>query len=525
MKAFLKSVPGKICLAVLGLVLLAALCLCGYTSWYHLQPKLQDVTIELGEDMPPVEVFLTPYAQRQQATLLSEVPEISAPGVFPLRFSYAGKEKTATLTVADTTAPKVTFQDVTQDIDTPLTPESFVAEVSDLSETTISFAAPFVLPGAFGSYPVELVVTDTSGNQTAGKCTVHFVWIRETLTLELGQTLTAASILLNPDRDSSMLNQQEIDRINQSGVGAYTLTATDGTRTGSCTVTVQDTVAPTLELNDLAIIIGARIKKDDFIKTCSDASGDVATTFSDLPDGKTEGDFTVTVEAVDASGNKTTATAKLTVSRDKKPPVFSGLSAMSVKKGSSPNFSSGVKAKDAQDGVVSFTVDTSKVNLNKAGTYYAVYTAKDSAGNKATARRKVTVQHNQADTDALVKSIVDTLPNDPVKLMQYVRDKIKYNANWGGDDPVWYGLKNKVGNCYVHAKVLEAFLEAKGFKTQLIWVTDKSHYWNLVYINGSWKHIDSTPGTKHPARLMDDADRYKNLQGRDWDRSKWPACN
>ena len=52
MKAFLKSVPGKICIAAVALVLLAALRLCGYTFWHYMQPKFHDVTVELGDDMP-----------------------------------------------------------------------------------------------------------------------------------------------------------------------------------------------------------------------------------------------------------------------------------------------------------------------------------------------------------------------------------------------------------------------------------------------------------------------------------------
>jgi hypothetical protein len=76
---------------------------------------------------------------------------------------------------------------------------------------------------------------------------------------------------------------------------------------------------------------------------------------------------------------------------------------------------------------------------------------------------------------------------------------------------------------------LDALLKEKGYETKIIWVNQikngrPSHYWNIVKINGKWYHIDSTPGKKHPDCLMDDTVRYANLQGRDWDRDKWPAC-
>lgn len=524
MKAFLRTVPGKLLIITLSVILLAALGLCGYTGWHYMQPKFRDVTIELGEEMPGIEAFLTDYAKKEKAQLLSHEPALSVAGVYPLEFSYSGKSHTVNLTVADTVAPVVQFKSVTADIDAELKPEDFITEIYDLAETTVSFATDYEKPTDYATRMVEVIVTDASGNTTSGKCSAEYVWIREQLLVELGDTLEKADILLNPQRDSDRISQKELDQINKSGVGTYTIVA-DGEPVGSCSVSVVDTVAPALTVKNVSVMKGAKITKNAFIKSCADASDDVTITVLDLPDGKTKGDYTVTIEAVDPSGNKTVKTAKLSVTGDKKAPTFSGLKAMEVKKGSSPNFRSGVKATDNVDGKVAFSVNTDKVNLNKAGTYYITYTATDAAGNKATARRKVVVSHNDADTKALVKSTAAKLSADALTLSKWVRSNIKYNANWGGNDPIWYGLKNKKGNCYVHAKVLEAFLKEKGFETKLIWVTDKSHYWNLVKINGRWWHIDSTPGTKHPSRLMDDTDRYNNLQGRNWDRDKWPACN
>ena len=148
----------------------------------------------------------------------------------------------------------------------------------------------------------------------------------------------------------------------------------------------------------------------------------------------------------------------------------------------------------------------------------------------ATAKRKVVVEHDKEDTNALVKSIAAGLGSDPEALRNYVRSRISYNTNWGGDDPVWYGFTNRVGNCYVHALCLQALFNEKGIQSQLIWVTDHSHYWLLVNIGGAWKHIDPTPSSLHGRySLMNDAQRYETLvsngRNRDWDRSLWPACS
>ena len=73
---------------------------------------------------------------------------------------------------------------------------------------------------------------------------------------------------------------------------------------------------------------------------------------------------------------------------------------------------------------------------------------------------------------------------------------------------------------------LQALLKEKGYATQLIWVTDKSHYWNLVKIGGVWRHMDATPDSNHrKISIMTDEQRLSTLKGRDWDHSAWPAAN
>lgn len=212
-------------------------------------------------------------------------------------------------------------------------------------------------------------------------------------------------------------------------------------------------------------------------------------------------------------------------------PLFSGMDGITTDKNQKPDYYTGVSAIDKRDGPVDFTVDDSKVDLSTAGTYYAIYSATDLHGNTTTYRRRIVVNHDQEDTRKLAAEIAAKLPGDAEELRDYVRTKIRYSQDWGGEDPVWFGFKHKNGNCYVHALCLESLLREKGFETRLIWVTDKSHYWNLVRIDGTWYHIDATPGTRHSKySLMNDAQRYETLitedGNRDWDRTNpdWPAC-
>lgn len=540
MKRFFSTLGGKITLTVLIIVLIAGVAGGVFCYWLFMQPKFHDVTIELGEALPDTQEFLNEQAVSQWASLATPVSKIdlTKAGQQQLTFVHGGVEETVTLTIVDTIAPVVTFRDVTTYVGQTVLPEDFVEEITDLSGCTVEFAQELTQPDSYGKMPVTVVVTDEGGNVTEGTCSISFVWMRSAFEMELGGTVTKEDLLLDPEKDGELLNQAILDQINASGAGSYTVTSTDGSVTCQCVITVSDTVAPELVLKDLQAYAHLGITAADFVELVEDFSGDVTLTFAVEPDLTVAGAQTVTIIATDPSGNTATGTAVLELLLDTTGPVFSGVGNLSVVKGSTPNFSNGVSATDDVDGLVTFTVDSSKVDMSTAGTYYVTYTATDAAGNTTTYRRKITVENDGNDTAALVKSIAAKLSDDPEAIRDYVRKSISYNHNWGGEDPVWYGFSKKVGNCYVHALCLQVLLSEKGYTTQLIWVdgsepgSDKAangwdpHYWLIIYLDGTWWHIDATPGRMHSKySLMNDEMRYETLSGRDWDRSMWPACD
>lgn len=528
MKTLIKSTAGKIILISIAVVLLLGAAFCGYHYYqYYQTPKFQNVTIELGSPLPELSTFMTDHAKPNKVAMVtpSEQIDLTLVGQQTLVFSHGRKTESVILTIVDTTAPTAVFHDVTADIDTPLTPADFVSDVFDLSATTVDFTTPLIQPKSYGDATVELVVTDAYGNQTKGQCFVYYVWMQKAFAMELGDTVEKADLLLNPQKDDALLDQAVLDEINASPPGIYTVTSTDGSQSSQCVITVTDTLAPTLEVRNVSIDSGESVSVDSFIVNLSDASNEITTAISPAPNNRTLGKQTLTITATDSSGNTSQATVTLSVYYDTKAPYISGLTEMNVEKNSAPDYEAGVSARDGKDGTVSFSYDASKVDLTTVGTYYVSYTATDSTGNTGTYYRKVVVSHDSSDTAALVSSIAAGLDSSVESLRNYVRSYISYSYSWGGGDPVWYGFKNRSGNCYVHAMCLQALLREKGYSTQLIWCQDKSHYWNLVYINGSWKHVDSTPSSLHSRySLMNDEQRYSTLSGRDWDRELWPEC-
>ncbi len=204
---------------------------------------------------------------------------------------------------------------------------------------------------------------------------------------------------------------------------------------------------------------------------------------------------------------------------------FSNLNTMEVAVGGAPDYLLGVEALDQEGRALPVSYDAGGVDTAQPGVYTVVYTATDAQGNTIRAERTVEVNHTQEDTEDSVAWLAGECGDDPLSVKCYIRDNINYSSNYGAGDPVWYGINHGIGNCYVHALVLQEVLEYKGYDTQLIWTTDKTHYWVLVDLGGCWRHIDATPGAAHGwTELMTDQERLASLDGRTWDQSAWPAC-
>ena len=485
--------------------------------------------MELGTEAISIRDFMTEKANPKKVSFVTDpsLVDLNRLGEMEIVLSHGGTRETVTLTVQDTMAPEVVFRQlVAKPIDYIPDPEDFVVSVRDADDTYIFFEDEVILPKDYSDVITTVVVEDISGNRTEQKCVLRWNWMPEIVQLEYGEQLKVEDVLLDPVHDLDLVDQAQIDEINKSGIGTYTITSTIGERTAECTVVVADTTGPELELRDVQVLLGGSAKVDKFVVSAKDISGVADVRLVTELDFNTEGKQTVVIEAEDIYGNITCKETTLYVVEDFTPPKISGASkALSVAKNSKVDFLKGVSAYDEKDGTCQVTCNSNSVNMKVAGTYYVTYTAVDNSGNKATVKRKIIVQHDKEDTAAMVREIAASLGNDPEKLRDYVRSKIRYNHDWGGTDPVWYGFTNKVGNCYVHACCLKAIFDLKGIESRLIWVTNKSHYWLIVKINGKWKHIDPTPSTLHGKySLMNDAQRLSTLSGRKWDTTQWPAC-
>lgn len=521
-----ENICGKVCAAAAALLIASG---AAWGTWKDAQPVFQDVTIQVGEEIPQLDSFLTGYAVKGKCAFVTDMEPLdaNAAGDYPVVVRSGAREQTVMLHIQDNLAPELQVQDLEVPVGTQLTPEDFVTHLWDHSQVSVSFAENVELPETYGSVELEIVAQDVHGNVSRAACTANFLWMRSQVVLEYGEALTREDILYNWEKDAELISDEELERINTAPVGETELAVTVQDKTQVCIITIQDTRGPVLELKEHQVFLGGSVRLEDFLVSATDPSGEVTLTMLTEPDCSEVSSQTIRIQGEDIYGNVTIAETTLYVVTDTVPPVINGADkSMTVEKHSQPDYLSGVSASDNRDGRVSVSVDDSKVDLTKAGTYFLVYTARDSSGNVATLRRKVNVKHDAEDTAALVRSIADSLGNDPEAIRDYVRRGITYSTSWGGDDPVWMGFTEKHGNCYVHALCLKSILDLKGFNTQLIWVTEKTHYWLIIELEpGLWRHIDPTPSNLHGRySLMTDGQRLSTLSGRDWDHDKWPAC-
>ncbi|SFR81448.1 immunoglobulin-like domain-containing protein [Anaeromicropila populeti] len=113
--------------------------------------------------------------------------------------------------------------------------------------------------------------------------------------------------------------------------------------------------------------------------------------------GKYEATYTVT----DSSGNTETKKITVTVKKDE-PPKLIVVKKRNVYVNGKINYLKGVKAIDKKDGKLTnkIVVDSSNVDLTKAGTYQVTYSVTDSSGNTTEKTAKIIVKQQKKKSDA-----------------------------------------------------------------------------------------------------------------------------
>ncbi len=454
----------------------------------------KEVYIELGKNEVKIEDFVGNKRYEKNSTFVTDMSTIdfSKTGEHQIKIKHKNKIYETTLKIQDTTPPEVKFKDIEKPIGYEINPEDFIESKEDKSEMTVEYQkeGDFDLQN-IGKYIVEVVVKDASNNETRNKCNLEITYIVKNLKIELGNKITVQDIIFD-ERYYNLITAEQIEEINNYGVGEYELkTNLEGVEYIT-KITVQDTQAPTLILKEVKKYKDQPVKQEDFIETISDASEYTVNLLSELNTG-TIGDKEIKIEAIDKYNNKSEQTTVLHVVEDKEGPVFSGLKEINVAKNAAIDYNENVSANDEKDGKCEFSVDSSAVNLSVTGTYFATYTATDKSGNTTSEKRKIVVASDENDVNSLADDVISKLginsmsaADKSLALVRWSQNTIKYGHTYQNvrnvSKAAYYALSKHVGDCFGIASAMKILLTRAGVENIMVHCTDDSHYWNMVNV-------------------------------------------
>jgi hypothetical protein len=175
--------------------------------------------------------------------------------------------------------------------------------------------------------------------------------------------------------------------------------------------------------------------------------------------------------------------------------------------GSTVSYRSGINVTDDHDPNPQLTIDSSRVNLSREGTYPVTYIATDRSGNTARVTANVHVSAvSQEEVTALANRKLRDLgvfnTSDPVRraelIHRYVYRNVIYLRNpvYDGDDVqiAYNTLLTMKGDCIASQRISETLLTAAGIENMRISNISAAypHAWNLINIDGLWYHYDAS---------------------------------
>lgn len=362
-----------------------------------------------------------------------------------------------------------------------------------------------------GTYKLTLTVKDSKGAKAEKKVTVTVkqkvvkpevkneapVITAKDITLNVGDKFNLADLQIKAtdNEDGDLTDKVAVKgTVNTTKAGVYTITITvkdskGALATKKVTVTVKEKEVvnekPTISADNVTITEGDSFDKSMLnIKAKDKEDGDLAdkVEISGEVNAMKAGTYTLTLTVKDSKGavatTKVTVTVKAKEAKNEAPVITAN--DVTIKCGEKlSNTMFNAKANDTEDGDITkdLTIDTSKVNTNKVGTYNVYLAVKDSKGAKAEKTVKVTVKSTnptlKADNVTITEG--DTLKDTAFNIVardcegngiNYRIDKSKVNTSKAGTYIVKISATDKWGNTAsidVKVEVAVKEIEVQGY--------------------------------------------------------------
>ena len=279
-------------------------------------------------------------------------------------------------------------------------------------------------------YVLTYTATDSSGNDSNVSRTVNVVDTTlpvvsvigaNPLDLLIGETYIEYNATVVDNSGESLIASVESNTVNTSKKGSYevvylAIDASGNKGRATRVVNVLDRTAPVIKINGAnPMYIDQYDDYTELDANVTDNSGEtIDAVISGTVDTSTVATYTLTYTATDSSMNESTATRTVHV-LDKTAPeiVVSGDNPYTAEVGTTYT-DPGVTATDAVDGNIDVDMNTTALDMSTIGVYTVTFSAKDSAGNEATASRNVNVTDTTPPELILNgRATVNIVLNDP----------------------------------------------------------------------------------------------------------------
>lgn len=512
-------------------------------AYRELRPMVvKAVTVEAGEPSINVDEFL--IDKDKDGSFITDVNNLNlhTPGNFEIQISINKRVHTSSLKVIDTIAPTAEAVSFIALKNEKLEASEFVDKVSDATYVNISFVSEPDTSSP-GEMNVEIKLEDLGNNISIINSKLTILDVKSTVSIEAGTIidLEPKDFLNNDKYDVKILSDLNLIDVNTPGV--HTIQIEVDKKVFNSMIEIVDTTPPSVTPINIESWKGDEVLPVDFIESVSDYS-QVRMSFAQVPDFEIPGNQEVTVIIEDFAGNKTEINPMLTIKEDTEPPVFSGVKDKTIYEGESISYKKGVSVVDNRDKEIKFQVDSSTVNLNKAGDYKASYTAEDLAGNKAVEKVTITVipltitdeMLNEKTDKILAKITKDgmTKRETALEIFNWIKRNLTYTGTSDKNDwrkEAYRGMVDGLGDCFTYYAVAEALLtRAEIDNMRVTRVGGRTqHFWSLVNCGDGWYHFDSCPNKdKMRAFMLTDAEveEYTKKRGNNYyvyDKTLYPA--
>jgi hypothetical protein len=337
-------------------------------------------------------------------------------GTYTVRWSYTdaagnSSNQSQTVVVTDSVAPTIALvgpASVTIECHDSFTDEGVTTADNCVPKNVTVATSGSVDANKPGTYTLTYTATDGGGNHATAERTVTVVDATPpTLTLNGASSMTVEchGSFTDPGATASDSCDSDVPvtvsgSVSAGTPGTYSLTYSAVDDSGNAapqvtrTVTVVDTTPPVIALNGgTSLNVECHTSFTDPGAAASDGcDSNVRVNATGSVNVNIPGTYTVSYNAVDASGNAAVQVTRTVIVRDTIPPTITLNGSSSVTVECHTSFTDpGATASDSCDSSVPVTVAGS-VNVNTPGTYTLTYNGSDDSGNAAAAvTRTVTV--------------------------------------------------------------------------------------------------------------------------------------